>query len=72
MNEQQTHKRKRIVYCPACQHDMLNLWELIDHAKISNCGMTLERLQNVGVLDAGEVEEIKSQRALETSKSVSR
>ena len=54
MNEEDA-KKKRILYCPQCSSDMFNLFDLIDHVKNDNCGMTVERLVAVGVLDEGEV-----------------
>lgn len=53
-------KRKRIVYCPECQSDMFNLFDLIDHVLDKSCGMTAERLKAVGVIDDGDIEQAKS------------
>lgn len=55
----QPEKKRRQLYCPACDNDMANLFELIDHALISKCGMTPERLYNVGVLNDADMEQLK-------------
>jgi hypothetical protein len=49
-------KKKRIRWCPVCENEMISLYELIDHVKQDKCGMTLERLKAVGVLDDWEIE----------------
>lgn len=52
---EETEKKRRIMYCPVCETEMINLFELVEHVHTSGCDMTIERLVAVGVLDPGEV-----------------